>query len=218
MTSAEERLRSLLAERILVIDGAMASMIQAHRLDETGYRGDLLADHPADLKGCNDVLCLTRPELVARIHRAYLDAGADLIETNTFNATPVSLEDYGLQGRVAAINHAAARIARKEADAFSASTPEKPRFVAGSIGPTRITLSLSPEVGNPGYRTHTFAQVAAGYYAQVQGLVEGGVDLLLAETAFDTLTLKACLWAIERYFEDTDQRLPVDAARGRAGR
>ena len=209
MTTVEERLRSLLAERILVIDGAMGSMIQDFGLDEAGYRGDLLEGHPADLKGCNDVLCLTRPQLIARIHRAYLDAGADLIETNTFNSTPVSLEDYSLQDRVVEINRAAARIARKEADACSARTPDKPRFVAGAIGPTRITLSLSPDVGNPAYRTQTFEQVADGYYAQVQGLVEGGVDLLLAETVFDTLTLKACLWAIERYFDDTDQRLPV---------
>jgi len=209
MTVAEKRLRSLLQERILIIDGAMGSMLQTYKLDEEAYRGDPFKDHPLELKGCNDLLCLTQPRIVEEIHRDYLAAGADLIETNTFNATPVSLEDYGLEDRVREINAAAARIARRAADAFTRKTPDKPRFVAGAIGPTRTTLSLSPDVANPGFRTHAFAQVAAGYYVQIQGLVEGGVDLLLAETAFDTLTLKACLYAVQQYFEDAGCRLPV---------
>jgi len=209
MKTAEKKLRQILQERILILDGAMGSMVQSYGLDEADYRGDVFRDHPFSLKGCNDLLCLTRPRVVEEIHRNYLAAGADLIQTNTFNATPVSMEDYGLQDQVEEINIAAAHLARSAADDFSAQTPDRPRFVAGSIGPTRITLSLSPNVDNPGFRTHTFDQVAQGYYTQVQSLAEGGVDLLLVETVFDTLTLKACLYAIEQYFDDTGVRLPV---------
>ncbi|MEW6753094.1 MAG: methionine synthase [Candidatus Latescibacterota bacterium] len=209
MHAPTQLLRDLLSRRIAILDGAMGSMIQSHGLCEADYRGEVLAAHGRDLKGCNDVLCLTRPALVEAIHAAYLEAGADIVETNTFNATPVSLEDYGLQDRVVEINRQAAGLARRAADAWTARTPDRPRFVAGSMGPTRITLSLSPDVANPGYRTHRFEEVAAGYYQQVRGLVEGGVDLLLAETVFDTLTLKACLWAIQQYFEDTGNSVPV---------
>jgi len=209
MTTAEKKLHRILQDRILILDGAMGSMVQSYGLDEADYRGSLFRDHPFSLKGCNDLLCLTRPQVIEEIHRDYLEAGADLIQTNTFNATPVSLEDYGLQDQVEEINIAAAQIARRAAADFSTQTPDKPRFVAGSIGPTRITLSLSPDVDNPGFRTHSFDQVARGYYAQVRGLVEGGVDLLLVETVFDTLTLKACLYAVEQYFDDAGVRLPV---------
>ena len=209
MSSAEEHLRERMKKRIVVIDGAMGSMIQSYQLDETAYRGDRFKDHPVELKGCNDLLNLTRPQIIDEIHRNYLAAGADIIKTNTFNATPVSLEDYALDAHVEEINTAAARLARRAADASTLETPGKPRFVAGSIGPTRITLSLSPDVDDPAYRTHTFDQVAAGYYAQIQGLVKGGVDILLAETVFDTLTLKACLYAIQQCFDDTGIRLPV---------
>lgn len=209
MSNITQRIREVLDSRILIIDGAMGSMIQSKQLDEKEFRGELLADHPVELRGCNDVLCLTRPKLIAQIHRAYLDAGADLIETNTFNATPMSLEDYGLQDHVFDINQAAARIAREQADAAMATEPERPRFVAGAMGPTRTTLSLSPDVNDPGFRTHTFDEVAAGYYQQVRGLVDGGADLLLAETVFDTLTLKACLYAVQQYFRDSGHSLPL---------
>ncbi|MFT5373849.1 MAG: 5-methyltetrahydrofolate--homocysteine methyltransferase [Candidatus Latescibacterota bacterium] len=203
-------LQSLLQERILVLDGAMGSMIQTYKLQEEDFRGDLLKDHPGELRGCNDLLCLTQPHIIEEIHRSYLEAGADIIETNTFNATPFSLKDYQLQDRVAEINTAAALLARRAADALS--TPDKKRLVAGSLGPTNITLSLSPDVNSPGYRTHRFEETVEGYYQQITALVEGGVDLLLAETVFDTLTLKACLFAIEHYFENTGNKIPVIAS------
>ena len=203
-------LNSLLEQRILVLDGAMGSMIQGYKLQEEDFRGDLLPDHSTELRGCNDLLCLTQPHIIEEIHRRYLEAGADIIETNTFNATPFSLKDYQLQDRVGAINTAAAQIARRAADALS--TPDKKRLVAGSLGPTNITLSLSPDVNSPGYRTHRFEEAVEGYTQQIAALVEGGVDLLLAETVFDTLTLKACLFAIERYFEDSGRKIPVIAS------
>ena len=208
-STCEGRLRALLEQRVLVLDGAMGTMIQARDLAEEDYRGRELADHPHSLKGCHDVLPLTRPEVITDIHRDFLAAGADIIETDTFNATPVSMEDYGLADRVADINREAAVLARRAADEFTARTPQQPRFVAGSIGPTRTTLSLSPDVNNPGFRTHTFEQIAAGYYQQVEALAEGGVDLLLAETAFDTLTLKACLYAIQEFWEHSGLHLPL---------
>ncbi len=214
MTAAHNRptidLARLLQERILVLDGAMGSMIQTYQLEETDFRGGTFTDHPGELRGCNDLLCLTQPHIIEEIHRSYLEAGADIIETNTFNANPFSMADYGLSDRVAEINLAAARLARQTADAFS--TAEKPRLVAGSIGPSNITLSLSPDVNRPGYRTHRFEEVVEGYYQQVSSLVDGGVDLLLAETVFDSLTLKACLFAIERYAIDTGNRLPIIAS------
>lgn len=185
-------------------------MVQTYKLQEDDFRGDLLTDHPAELRGCNDLLCLTQPHIIEEIHRRYLEAGADIIETNTFNATPFSLKDYQLQDRVGEINSAAVQIARRAADALS--TPDKKRLVAGSLGPTNITLSLSPDVNSPGFRTHRFEEVVEGYTQQIAALVEGGVDLLLAETVFDTLTLKACLFAIERYFEDSGRKIPVIAS------
>jgi 5-methyltetrahydrofolate--homocysteine methyltransferase len=203
-------LRQLLDQRILVLDGAMGTMIQRYRLDEAAYRGAPFANHHRDLKGANDILCLTRPAIIEEIHRQYLDAGADIIETNTFNAQAISLADYDLQSFAYDINLAAARLARKACDA--ASTPERPRFVAGSIGPTNRTASLSPDVNNPAFRAVTFDEIAGAYYEQVRGLVDGGADILMPETTFDTLNLKAALFAIEKYFEDHKLRLPVIAS------
>ncbi len=212
MGDTEKQLRKLLADRILIMDGAMGTMIQSYDLDEAAFRGDAFVDHPGDLRGCNDLLSLTQPRIVEEIHRGFLEAGADIIETNTFSSTLISLADYGLQDRVYDINLAAARAARRAADAFVRRTPDKPRFVAGALGPTNITLSLSPDVEDPAYRTMTFDEVVAAYYEQVGGLLAGGVDLLLAETAFDTLVMKAALFAIEEYFEDHGTRVPVMAS------
>ena len=209
MGDSDQRIRELLARRILILDGAMGTMIQFFDLDEAAYRGGLFREHPVDLKGCNDLLSLTLPQLVEDIHWGFLEAGADIIETNTFNATPISMADYRLQDGVFDINLAAARIARRAADMFSARTPEQPRFVAGAIGPTSTTLSLSPDVNDPAYRARRFDEVVQGYYTQIDGLMAGGVDLLLLETVFDTLTLKACLYAVEQYFEDKGRRAPI---------
>src|SRR5438477_4577150 len=203
-------LHRILEQRIVVIDGAMGTMIQRFGLDEAAYRGRMFANHPRDLKGAADVLCLTRPEVIDEVHRAYLEAGADIIETNTFNAQAISFEDYALEPFVYDINRAAAQIARRAADAFS--TPDKPRFVAGSMGPTNRTASLSPDVSNPAFRAVTFDQLVDAYYEQVRGLVEGGADILLPETTFDTLNLKAALFAIEKYFADSGHKLPVIAS------
>ncbi len=207
-----ELLRSLLRERILVLDGAMGTQIHARRLTEEQIRGDRFRDHPRELKNCTDVLVLTQPEVIAEIHRGFLEAGADIIETDTFNATRFGLAEFGLVDAVRDINIQAARIARAEADAFTARTPDRPRFVAGSIGPTSVCLSLSPRAEDPGYRAATFDELADAYREQVRALLEGGVDLLLAETAFDTLSLKACLFAIEDVFQELGRRVPVIAS------
>jgi len=203
-------LRSLLATRILVLDGAMGTMIQRYGLDEQAFRGERFANHPRDLKGASDVLALTRPQVLDEIHRAYLEAGADIIETNTFNAQSISFADYALEPHVYEINVAAAQICRRAADAYS--TPDKPRFVAGSLGPTNRTASLSPDVNNPGFRGVSFDELVDAYYEQVRGLVDGGVDILLPETVFDTLNVKAALFAIEKFFADTGITLPVIAS------
>jgi 5-methyltetrahydrofolate--homocysteine methyltransferase len=203
-------LRDLLQKRILVLDGAMGTMVQRYGLDESAFRGARFASHPRDLKGASDVLALTRPDVLDEIHRAYLEAGADIIETNTFNAQAISFADYALEPYVYEINYAAAQICRKAADAYS--TPGKPRFVAGSLGPTNRTASLSPDVNNPGFRGVTFDELVDSYYEQVRGLVDGGVDLLLPETVFDTLNVKAALFAIEKFFADTGITLPVIAS------
>ena len=202
-------LESLLGQRILVLDGAMGTMIQARRLTEADYRGARCADHDHDLKGDNDLLVLTRPDVIREIHEQYLEAGADLIETNTFNATSIAQADYHLQGLVYEINVAAARIARECADAWAARTPDRPRFVAGALGPTNRTASISPEVNDPGARNVTFDQLVEAYAEAVRGLVDGGVDLLLVETVFDTLNAKAALFAIDAHFERTGVRLPL---------
>jgi 5-methyltetrahydrofolate--homocysteine methyltransferase len=210
--SADTTLSRLLRERILVLDGAMGTMLQSYRLGEADFRGTRFADHPRDLKGCNDVLVLTRPEAVAEVHGAYLDAGADVIETNTFNAQAVSLADYGLEGFAYEINKAAAEIAVRAAKAAALRDPDKPRFVAGALGPTNRTASLSPDVENPAFRAIDFHALVAAYYDQARGLVDGGVDLLLPETTFDTLNLKAALFAIQQLFEERGRRIPVIAS------
>ena len=209
--SVKSTLERLLAERILLFDGAMGTMIQSYRLDEAGFRGEAYADHPKDLKGCNDLLSITQPGIIEEIHLAYLEAGADIIETNSFNATAVSLADYGLEGHAFAVNKAAAETARCAADKMMARTPERLRFVAGSIGPTNKTASLSPDVNDPALRGITFEGLEAAYYDQVDGLMAGGVDLLMPETTFDTLNLKAALFAIERWFATAGKRVPVIA-------
>ncbi len=204
-----ERLRQLLRERILVLDGAMGTAIHARKLTEQQIRGQRFADHPRELKSCTDVLVLTQPQVVAEIHRGFLEAGADIIETNTFNATRFGLAEFGLAPLVGEINRRAAELAREQADRFTQLTPDKPRFVAGSLGPTSVCLSLSPRADDPGYRAATFDELAEAYQEQVRGLLDGGVDLLIAETAFDTLSLKACLYAIEDVFLERGVRLPV---------
>jgi 5-methyltetrahydrofolate--homocysteine methyltransferase len=203
---------TLLQERILIIDGAMGTMIQAHKLHEDDYRGKQFAGHGRELKGCNDLLSITQPAIIEGIHRQYLEAGADIIETNTFNSTSISLTDYGLEDAAYDINVAAARAARRAADAARENEPGRPRFVAGAIGPMTRSASMSRDVNDPGARQVTFAQLEAAYYDQVRGLVDGGVDVLLPETAFDTLNLKAALFAIARYFDETGRRIPVMAS------
>jgi 5-methyltetrahydrofolate--homocysteine methyltransferase len=205
-------LEKLLGERILVLDGAMGTMVHALRLSEADFRGQQFADHPQDLKNFIDILSITQPEAIESIHRQYLEAGADIIETNTFGATSVAMADFQLAGQARELNLAAAALARRVVDEMNLRTPEKPRFVAGSIGPTNKQLSIAGNVNDPGYRGATFDQMAATYYEQVEALVEGGVDLLLCETAFDTLVMKACLFAIEGYFERSGLRVPVMAS------
>jgi 5-methyltetrahydrofolate--homocysteine methyltransferase len=202
----------LLKERILIIDGAMGTMIQAHKLQEADYRGKEFAHHARELKGCNDLLSITQPAIVEGIHRKYLEAGADIVETNTFNSTAISLADYGLEEAAYDMNVAAARVARRAADAAVENDPSRPRFVAGAIGPMTRSASMSRDVNDPGARQVTFAQLEAAYYDQVRGLMDGGVDVLLPETAFDTLNLKAALFAIARYFDETGRRIPVMAS------
>ena len=209
MIEAEQKIRSILDERIMVMDGAMGVMLQGYELSEADYRGQDFADHGSDLRGCNDLLSLTLPDVVTEVHHRFLDAGADVIETNTFTATSISLADYALEDHVYDINLAAARLARKTADEYAVKTPDKPRFVAGAIGPTNSTLSLSPDVDDPSFRTMTFDEVVAAYSEQIRGLMDGGVDILLCETVFDTLTLKAGLFAVEQYFQDHGVRLPL---------
>ena len=204
-------LEEQLAQRVLVLDGAMGTMIQAHRLEEADFRGELFQDHPRDLKGCNDLLVLTNPDVISGVHRQFLESGADILQTNSFNATSISMADYALEPQVYEMNRAAAAIARNLADEFTDRNPERPRFVAGSIGPTNKTASLSPDVNQPGFRAVTFDELKDAYHEQVRALVDGGVDILMPETTFDTLNLKACLFAIEQYFEEADVRLPVMA-------
>jgi 5-methyltetrahydrofolate--homocysteine methyltransferase len=202
-------LEALLDQRILLLDGAMGTMIQGYRLDEAGYRGECLAGHPHDVKGDNDLLVLTRPEIVRAIHDAYLEAGADVISTNTFNATSIAQADYRLEGRVRDINVAAARLARECADAWTARTPDQPRFVAGALGPTNRTASISPDVNDPGARNVRFDELVASYGEAIDGLAEGGADLFLVETIFDTLNGKAALFALETFFDRIGRRFPV---------
>ncbi|AOH37134.1 homocysteine S-methyltransferase family protein [Luteimonas sp. JM171] len=220
---APDRVRALLEalqERILILDGAMGTMIQRERLDEGGYRGERFAqgfdagtpgapDAPRDLKGNNDLLSLTRPELIRGIHDAYLQAGADLVETNTFNSTAVSQSDYGLQHLARELNREGARLARAACDAAESQAPGKPRFAVGVIGPTSRTASISPDVTDPGFRAVTFDDLVRDYREAADGLVEGGADILMVETVFDTLNAKAALFAIGECFDALGARLPV---------
>ncbi|MDG5768103.1 methionine synthase [Balneolales bacterium ANBcel1] len=202
-------IRQALAKRILVLDGAMGTMIQEHRLSEEDFRGDRFRDHTCELQGNNDLLSITRPALVASIHEAFLEAGADILETNTFSSNPVSQKDYDLEELVYELNYASASIARKAADDFTRKDPEKPRFVAGAMGPTNRTLSLSPDVNDPGFRAVTFDEMVACYAAQIPGLMDGGADVLLVETVFDTLNCKAALFAIQNYRRESGNNVPV---------
>ena len=212
-----QQLPAILAQRIAILDGAMGTMIQRFKLGEAQYRGegytgpdgagDRFKDFPRDVKGNNELLSITRPDVIRDIHERYLAAGADLIETNTFGATTVAQEDYKMAHLAREMNLRSAQLARAACDKFS--TPDKPRFVAGALGPTPKTASISPDVTDPGARTVTFEQLRAAYYEQIDGLVEGGADVLLVETIFDTLNAKAALFAIEEFFDNTGHRLPV---------
>ncbi len=208
-SEAEQRLREQLERRVLILDGAMGTMIQQHALDETDFRGEAFADWPQDLKGNNDLLTLTRPDIISDIHRQYLAAGADIIETNTFNANTVSMADYAMESLVPELNTESARLARVEADRATAETPDRPRFVAGVLGPTNRTASLSPDVNDPGFRNIDFDTLDAAYYEAADALIEGGVDILLIETIFDTLNAKAAIFAVNRVFDDRGMRLPI---------
>ena len=203
------KLEHLLRQRIVIIDGAMGTTLQLYQLDEAAYRGERFKDWAQELKGNHDLLNLTRPDVVAEVHRAYLEAGADIIETNTFSAQAVSLADYKLEHLAYELNVEAASIARREADEFMAAHPERACFVAGAMGPMNRALSLSPDVNNPAFRAVTYDQVMQAYYDQVRGLVDGGVDILIVETVFDSLNSRAALFAIQKLFDDTGVKLPV---------
>jgi 5-methyltetrahydrofolate--homocysteine methyltransferase len=207
------KIDELLQQRILIIDGAMGTMIQRYKLSETDYRGERFKNWHSDIKGNNDLLCLTQPHIIKEIHKQYLEAGADILETNTFNAQRISLADYNMQSLAYEINFEAAKIARQAVEEYFADNKNDDRttaFVAGAIGPTNKTLSLSPDVNNPGYRAISFDEAVEAYYEQVKGLAEGGVDLLLIETIFDTLNAKAAIFAIKRYFKDVKKEsLPI---------
>jgi len=204
------QLKQLLQQRIAIIDGAMGTMIQRHKLSEADFRGERFKDWSCDLKGNNDLLSITQPQIIEDIHVAYLEAGADIIETNTFSSQFISMADYDMQALAYELNVAAATVARKARDRYTAARPESgPKFIAGAIGPMNKTLSLSPDVNNPGYRAVTFDEVAEAYFEQISGLVAGGVDLLLVETIFDTLNAKAALFAIQRYFDQHSVSLPI---------
>ena len=208
----EERIAALkraAKERILILDGAMGTMIQRYKLDEAGYRGARFKDFSHDLKGNNDLLVLTQPKIISEIHDAYLEAGADIVETNTFNAQAISQSDYGLEDIAYEMNVAAAKLAREAADAWTKKTPDKPRFVAGAIGPTNRTASISPDVNNPGFRNVSFDALVAAYTTQTRGLIDGGVDTILIETIFDTLNAKAAGFAVEQVFEEMGVELPI---------
>jgi len=208
-TERVKKIEAILKERILVLDGAMGTMIQRHHLEEEDFRGERFKDHPYPLKGNNDILSLTHPEIIKEIHRLYLLAGADIIETNTFNSTSISQADYHLEKAVYDLNYQSAKIAKEVADEVTKANPEKPRFVAGAIGPTNRTASLSPDVNNPGFRAVTFDDLRIAYKEQVKGLLDGGADVLLVETVFDTLNAKAALFAIQEYFEESEMKVPV---------
>ena len=199
----------ILNERILVLDGAMGTMIQRHKLEEEDFRGERFKNHSQPLKGNNDLLSITRPDIIKDIHRAYFEAGADIAETNTFSSTTIAQADYALEDAVYDLNYESAKIAKEVADECSAKEPHKPRFVAGSIGPTNRTASISPDVNNPGFRAVSFDELATAYKQQAKALLDGGADLLLVETVFDTLNAKAALFAIDELFEELGKSVPV---------
>ena len=205
MTAIEKALQ----ERILVLDGAMGTMLQAYKFEEEDFRGDRFTTHPSPLKGNNDLLSLTQPEAIKAVHRAYFEVGADIVETNTFSSTSIGMADYAMEEWVYELNVQSAKLAREVADDFTKANPHKPRFVAGSIGPTNRTASMSPDVNDPGYRAVTFDDLVEAYSEQVRGLVEGGSDVLLVETVFDTLNAKAALFAIDVLKEENNWDIPV---------
>lgn len=202
-------IEEILKERILVLDGAMGTMIQRHKLEEEDFRKGWFENHSQPLKGNNDLLSLTRPDIIEEIHRLYFEAGADIAETNTFSGTTIAQADYGLQAFVYDINFQSAKIAKQVADEFTAKNPSKPRFVAGSIGPTNRTASISPDVNDPGFRGVTFDELVIAYKEQTTALIDGGVDILLVETVFDTLNAKAALFAIDEVFDEKGIKLPI---------
>lgn len=203
-------LQQCAAERILIIDGAMGTMIQRYKLQESDYRGERFKDYHTDVKGNSDLLSITQPGIIEAIHREYLEAGADIIETNTFSSTVIAQADYDMQDLAFEMNVASVQIARRAADDYTRRNPDKPRFVAGAIGPLNKTLSISPDVNNPGFRSVTFDEVVDAYYEQVKALSEAGADILLIETIFDTLNCKGAIFAIKKYFRDTGKpELPI---------
>jgi 5-methyltetrahydrofolate--homocysteine methyltransferase len=203
------RIEELLQDRILFLDGAMGTMIQKHKLSEEDYRGDRFSTYEHPLKGNNDLLSITQPEIITQIHKDFLEAGADIIETNTFNSTSISMADYHMEELVTKLNIEAAKLARSAADEFTASNPDKPRFVAGSLGPTNRTASLSPDVNNPGYRAVDFDELVASYKEQASALAKGGVDIFLIETVFDTLNCKAAIYAILEVKDELQLETPI---------
>ncbi len=202
-------IQDILKERILVLDGAMGTMIQRHTLEEADFRGERFKNHHSPLKGNNDLLSITRPDIIKEIHRQYLQAGADILETNTFSSTTIAQADYHLESLAYELNFESARIAKEVANEFTKRDQNKPRYVAGALGPTNKTASLSPDVNNPGYRAVTFDDLRIAYKEQAKGLIEGGADLLLIETVFDTLNAKAALFAVQELFDEIKKKVPV---------
>lgn len=205
MSTIQEEIK----KRILVLDGAMGTMIQRYKLEEGDFRGERYAQHSCDLKGNNDLLNITKPQVIKEIHAAYLEAGADIVETNTFSSTSVSMLDYDLVDAVYDLNYQGAKIAREVCDEYTKENPDKPRFVAGSVGPTNRTASLSPDVNRPGFRNISFDELVVAYTEQIRGLIDGGVDTLLIETIFDTLNAKAALFAAQNIFEEIGKEYPI---------
>ncbi|MCG9775240.1 homocysteine S-methyltransferase family protein, partial [Vibrio diabolicus] len=208
-SNVRQQIEAQLKQRILLIDGGMGTMIQGYKLEEQDYRGTRFADWHCDLKGNNDLLVLSQPQLIKEIHAAYLEAGADILETNTFNATTIAMADYEMESLSEEINFAAAKLAREVADEWTAKTPDKPRYVAGVLGPTNRTCSISPDVNDPGYRNVSFDELVEAYSESTRALIKGGSDLILIETIFDTLNAKACSFAVESVFEEMGIELPV---------
>ncbi len=202
-------LYDVIKERILVLDGAMGTMIQAYNLKEEDFRGERFKNYPTPLKGNNDLLSITQPRIISEIHKKYLDSGADILETNTFSSNSISMADYNMEDLVYELNFESAKIAKKLTDEYSIKDPSKPRFVAGSIGPTNKTASMSPDVSDPGFRAITFDELVISYTEQIKGLVDGGVDILLLETIFDTLNAKAALFSIDTYMENNKLDIPL---------